>query len=265
MNPTDPAPGFFRWDPGVIELPWRDLIRLVVWPLLFGLVASVFIVISGLDMELATRAWEAGNGTWLGKTHPATMALYHYGTWPALALAISGLTLAVVGWFQGHRRAAMIGLFFALSLVIGPGLVVNAVFKDHFGRPRPIQVTEFGGPLKTLPLGQPGIAGKGKSFPSGHASMGFFLGLPAFLFLRRHRGWCVGFFVFGVVAGGLMGVARILQGAHWLSDILWSGLFVHLTAVGCALALGLVRVARPSVPQWTALWKPGTNPRRTYT
>lgn len=265
MKRTTPTPESFRWDPGVIELPWRDLVRLVVWPLLFGLVASGFIVLSELDMDLATRAWEAGNGTWLGKSHPATMALYHYGTWPALALAIAGLAGAIYGGVKRHRRAVTIGLFFAVSMVLGPGLIVNTMFKNHFGRPRPIQVTEFGGPLEVIPLGQPGIAGKGKSFPSGHASMGFFLGLPAFLFLRRHRGWCVGFFALGVVAGGVMGLARILQGAHWLSDILWSGLFVHFTAVGCAVALGMLRVLRPSIPQWAALWKPETSPRRTCT
>jgi hypothetical protein len=39
----------------------------------------------------------------------------------------------------------MYGLFILLSVILGPGLLVNLVFKDHWGRPRPRQVVALGG------------------------------------------------------------------------------------------------------------------------
>jgi membrane-associated PAP2 superfamily phosphatase len=35
----------------------------------------------------------------------------------------------------------------------------------------------------------------------------------------------------GLVYGCIMGMARIIQGGHFLSDVLWSAGFVYLTAL----------------------------------
>src|SRR5262249_24407071 len=49
-------------------------------------------------------------------------------------------------------RAALLML---LTLGLGPGLLANVILKDKWGRPRPIEVTEFGGPLKFVPWWDP--------------------------------------------------------------------------------------------------------------
>jgi membrane-associated PAP2 superfamily phosphatase len=123
-------------------------------------------------------------------------------------------------------------LFLALLLVIGPGLLVNLVFKDHFGRARPVQTREFGGKLSFSPLGQRAYAGIGKSFPSGHASMGaYWLGLFVFYWKRwRSLAWTFG--ALGLVHGVVMGLGRMAQGGHWASDVVWSVAFVYFTAWG---------------------------------
>ena len=36
-------------------------------------------------------------------------------------------------------------LCLTLSLIVGPGILVNLILKDHWGRPRPVHVTMFGG------------------------------------------------------------------------------------------------------------------------
>ena len=46
------------------------------------------------------------------------------------------------------RRAAA---YVALALLLGPGLMVNVLFKDQWGRARPGQVTEFGGTARFTP------------------------------------------------------------------------------------------------------------------
>jgi lipid A 4'-phosphatase len=126
-----------------------------------------------------------------------------------------------------HRE---LGLFLGLLLLLGPGLLVNAVFKNHFGRPRPNETTLFGGNQPFQAVGAWRANGHGKSFPSGHASMGFYwLGLFVYLWnSRRKMAWSFG--LLGLTHGMIMGLVRIGQGRHWPSDVLWSAGFVYLAA-----------------------------------
>jgi membrane-associated PAP2 superfamily phosphatase len=48
-------------------------------------------------------------------------------------------------------------------------------------------------------------------------------------------------FAGGILYGILMGVARISQGGHFASDILWAWGVVHLTAVALYYLMGLDR------------------------
>jgi membrane-associated PAP2 superfamily phosphatase len=61
--------------------------------------------------------------------------------------------------------------------------------------------------------------------------MGFYLMAPAFLLYPRRRGLAGAFLGLGLLGGGLMGMARIVQGGHFLSDIVWSGGIVYLTGL----------------------------------
>ncbi len=111
---------------------------------------------------------------------------------------------------------------------MGPGLVVNAVLKDHWGRARPVNIEQFGSQKRFTP---PLILSdqEGKSFTSGDASVGFFLSAFAFLFTGRRRKLL---YAGGIAAGLLIGLVRIVMGAHFLSDVLFSGvavlMMVHL-------------------------------------
>ncbi len=116
-------------------------------------------------------------------------------------------------------------LFVALSTALGPGLLANAVLKDHWGRARPSQVEAFGGAHRFTPAPLPAAeCPRNCSFVSGHAALGF--SLVAFAFLlppgrsrRRGAAAALGF-------GALVGLVRIAQGGHFLSDVVWAGLVV---------------------------------------
>jgi membrane-associated PAP2 superfamily phosphatase len=71
----------------------------------------------------------------------------------------------------------------------------------------------------------------GQSFPSGHAATAFYLLTPFFIFRRHARARAVGFLVLGLSYGALMGYARMVQGDHFASDVLWSLGFVYLTGL----------------------------------
>src|SRR5690606_23635728 len=134
-------------------------------------------------------------------------------------------------------------------LALGPGLIVNALLKDHWGRPRPVQVADFGGAETFLLVGTIGSSPAGKSFSSGHASIAFYLMTPFFALVATRPRLAWAFLSAGVVWGLLVGAGRVLQGGHWPSDVLWSGGLVSLSAFVLSRAFGLLRpppAARPS-------------------
>lgn len=190
---------------------------------------SALMLVTDFDRTWASCLWSAQEG-WRLKDTGLAQVLYHYGNLPALAIGIGGMVLwPVLLWKKRPTKQRTLALFLGLSLVLGPGVVVNAVFKDHYGRPRPNQTVEFGGTLPFHRLFEPGVGGTGKSFPSGHASMGFYwLGLFIFFWQNRQKtAWAFG--ALGLVHGGLMGWGRTVQGGHWASDVLWSAGCVYLT------------------------------------
>lgn len=213
---------------------WAELWVLLV----LLLIATGLLAHCGADLHLAARFYQ-GNGWPIGEQFPWKL-LYRIDRTPAVILATAWLiTLlrslrnpALIAW----RRAA---IFMILLLALGPGLLVNSVFKDHWGRPRPREVVMFGGTKPFLEPWQPGVSGHGRSFPSGHSSAAFYLATPWFVYRRRRpllaRGWLLGGCAFGV----LMSVARISQGGHFLTDCLWA--FGMVWLVGQVLAAVLLR------------------------
>ncbi len=118
-------------------------------------------------------------------------------------------------------------IYLLLVLIIGPGLVVNVVFKDHWGRARPGRIEEFGGVQKfTRAFVISDQCQKNCAFVSGHASIGFYFVSFGFIW-RAHRKKII---AGAALYGALIGFARILRGVHYLSDIVFAFFFVYITA-----------------------------------
>mgnify|MGYP002619917939 CR=1 FL=1 len=118
--------------------------------------------------------------------------------------------------------------FMIAVLVMGPGVVANLILKDNVGRARPRDVIEFGGSKEfTPPLVASDECAKNCSFVSGEASSMFalFFGLALAVPQYRRRLLAAGLAI-GLLAGGV----RIIQGAHFFSDVLFAGIFMALTA-----------------------------------
>jgi membrane-associated PAP2 superfamily phosphatase len=91
----------------------------------------------------------------------------------------------------------------------------------------PWDVDEFGGLVPYTKLFEPMAPNvkAGHCFPAGHASTGF--ALMAFYFAaysRRIRKAALIALAIGIAAGLALGFGRVLQGAHFVSHVLWSGL-----------------------------------------
>jgi len=86
-------------------------------------------------------------------------------------LLVALLVAALLGKEVVKKR---ILIYLLAVLIVGPGLIVNVVFKDHFGRARPAQIVEFGGTKQFTPALVPtDQCHKNCSFSSGHAAAAF--------------------------------------------------------------------------------------------
>lgn len=105
-------------------------------------------------------------------------------------------------------------LYLLLVLMLGAGLIVNVVFKNHFGRARPKDLQEFGGSRQFTPaFVVADQCSSNCSFSSGDAAGAFFFMAFATALSRRRviAGAAVGF-------GVAVSLSRIAIGAHFFSD-----------------------------------------------
>lgn len=209
---------------------WRYLLRTDL--LLFC--ACVVLFVSWPELDLITTGWfysaEEGflyNHSWPVLFFYRVFAVLHI---PMLLLFIgAGLWMKFRHWAPTWYRKKTL-TFLLLSLLLGPGLLVNTVLKDNsIGRARPVHVEPFGGHKTFTPaFAYSGQCERNCSFVSGHASLGFyFIALGWILSSRR---W----FMAGLAVGVMVGLGRIIQGGHFFSDVT----FAFWAVYGMNLLLG---------------------------
>ncbi len=182
----------------------------------------LFLFFPGLDLTVSGWFWRQGEGWFLGrepllefvrKGLPVVMAgvlIFLTLVWGA-GKALKQRFLGVSGWVLTYLYA---------SLIVGPGILVNAVFKDHWGRARPSQILEFGGDaLFTPPWMVAGQCAENCSFMSGHGALGFWAVAVAFLAQPPWRGRAV---LAALLFGAGVGAVRVIQGGHFLSDVVYA-------------------------------------------
>jgi len=205
----------------------------ILLPALILVATTVVDAMFDLDRIIARFVHNSHSG-WLGESDFAGICRFFYdiAAWPGIVIVCVATILIVKGlWHSKAQIDLACGTFFLLVLFIGPGLVVNGLLKTCWGRPRPTQITEFGGDKEFVNAGLFGDAGHNSSFPCGHASIAFYAIVPAFHFLKqKKKKLAITFFTFGTLFGAFVGTARILQGGHFLSDVFWSAGIVYLTA-----------------------------------
>lgn len=199
--------------------------------ILTAILIILTILISYNKLDIKVSQYFYVNNSWRLADHQPWQWFYRNGTLPGLILAIgSFLVLLLSLKIKINPVYRKYAAFILLTMVLGPGLLVNGVFKDHWGRPRPRDCSQFNGKWEFREVWQPGIPGKGHSFPSGHVATAFHL-IVIYYVLRRHRKTLSYVFLGGAfVYGGLMGVARIAQGGHFLSDAAWAAGITILSA-----------------------------------
>lgn len=197
------APVLYWWIVGAITVL---ALLPTVWTALDLGLAAVFL---GPHPALSAVSWWWVE--WINAYIPAV-----FRTFVVMAL----LALIVASLRPAYARWRLPLAFVVLGGALGPGLLVNSGLKENWQRARPYQVQEFGG---TQQFTRAAVMGdqcdNNCSFVSGHVACGFFLVSMMLVHRRRKVLWGVA----GVASGFVIGFARIADGAHWLSDVLWAG------------------------------------------
>lgn len=151
---------------------------------------------------------------------------FQYGTAALVAPAFIALIVKVV---LPRRRMLISGravVYLIATLALAPGLVTNVILKDNWSRPRPIDITEFNGTDRFVAWWDPrGSCEKNCSFVAGEGAGAFWTFAPASLAPPVWRPITyAAALAFGTAAGGF----RIAGGAHFFSDVAFSGVFTFL-------------------------------------
>ena len=188
----------------------------------FGYYPRLDLAVSGLFFDTATHRFVLATQDWVDYARAAARTL--------VALIFAPAVIAVVGKIiMPNRRALITGraaLLLGMTLALGPGIISNAVLKDHWGRYRPSDVVPFGGPDPFLPWWDArGACVDNCSFVAGEPSGAFWTMAPAALAPPQYRLIAYG----GAVTFGVaVGILRIAGGAHFFTDVVFAGVVEFL-------------------------------------
>lgn len=215
----------------------------VVLPLALGAALLWGIDVAGVDRALsdafydpATRSFPLRHA-WLLDVVMHHWAKYLVGTVGALCVAGYALSF-VLPPLAPHRHALLF-----LALAMGLSTLTVSSLKLLFSRHCPWDLEIYGGfaPYEALLQAIPEGVKPGHCFPGGHASAGFALMSFYFVFLPHRRDLAMLALAVGAAAGLALGIGRVMQGAHFLSHNVWSGLI-------CWLVIVAVRMTLPQPP-----------------
>lgn len=198
--------------------------------LLFGLFPGFDLAISRLFYAVT----DGGNNMFALRLSPVVMHLRNVGLWIGTVLIAPVVGAVILKLLFPRRRLLMSGraiLFLVATMALGPGLLVNVALKDHWGRSRPIDVTQFGGAEHFVPWWDPrGDCPNNCSFVSGDVSGAFWTIAPAALAPPQYRALAYGA---AIALGTAMSAFRLMAGGHFPSDVIFAGVFTFLVIWLC--------------------------------
>jgi len=207
------------------------------WVLFFALVigaavAILFTVFPQWDMAISAMFWDASRRNFALAGAPWAKTARNLANWIPWAIAAPAFAAIVLKLLFPHGRMFMparAAVLIAFTMAMGPGLIVNGILKQEWGRPRPVHVDTFGGKdaFKSW-YETDGTCPGNCSFVSGEGALGFWMTAPASLIPGPAGAVAmVAAVAFASIAGGL----RIAFGGHFFTDVVFSGVLVVLLVV----------------------------------
>jgi lipid A 4'-phosphatase len=196
---------------------------------LAALTGLVFATAPGIDLAVASFFHGLAVQTAIPRLYRAIEVARSFEPLVTTLALAPAVVIVVIKMFWPRRTTFISGraaLFLIVSLILGPGLLVNTVLKDHWSRPRPGMVSDLGGHMVFKPWWDPrGACESNCSFVSGETSSATWLFAPAVLVPPPWRYAALAGVAVYATAIALM---RLLLGGHFLSDVTFAAIFTGL-------------------------------------
>ena len=101
-----------------------------------------------LDLKLSALMYDQARGGFWARVDPALLWVRTLTSWLIALVAAPAVVAPIIKLILPRRRLLVPGRAVVLmltTLVLAPGLLTNVLLKDEWGRPRPIDVRQFGG------------------------------------------------------------------------------------------------------------------------
>jgi lipid A 4'-phosphatase len=192
-------------------------------------IGLLFGIFPKLDLDIAWLFFDPVAGGFWGSINPVLNGLRDLSRL-IVTLLVAPAAIAIVGKFVLPRRPMLIpgrtAVLMVVTLALAPGLVTNIFLKSHWGRPRPIDVVEFGGDQHFVPWWDPrGDCPTNCSFVAGEPSGAFWTLAPAVLLPPAGRALAT---AAALAFGTGIGLVRMAGGGHFFTDVAFSGLFTFI-------------------------------------
>ena len=192
-------------------------------------VGVIFGLWPDLDLKLAALFYDPDRHGFWRAPDPTFMRLRNICIWLITIIACSAGLAIVLKLIRPDWPMVIPGRAVVLmltTLALGPGIVTNVLLKEHWGRPRPIDVAEFKGDEHFRAWWDPrGDCRRNCSFVAGDPSAAFWTLAPAVVAPPAVRMFAVGT---ALVFGAGVGLLRMAAGAHFFSDAMFAGVFTFL-------------------------------------
>lgn len=203
-------------------LEWISTHPIIAVLIYIAVVSVFFLVFPGVDLWASNLFYSETEGFW-AQNDPFLRRLRHLGPHIVRIIAmvcILALLLKLLVPGRGPILPLRAPLFLLTTLILGPGVLVNLILKNNWGRPRPHTVDQFGGDLPYQPVWLPtDLCDTNCSFVSGEASAGIWLLAAVFI---APAAWRLALLCFVLPLALILSLNRIAFGGHFLSDTLIS-------------------------------------------
>jgi membrane-associated PAP2 superfamily phosphatase len=213
---------------------WPFHLRHTLLPTAVTFALLGLIALSGLDWRVTELFYNAGMNAFPLRDHPfLEIGLHRVVKYAVVLFACVILAAAVWSLFRPWLAAWRRVLWYVVAAMALSTASVSAL-KASTGKHCPYDLEAYGGSAPYVGLFEPLPAGvpPGRCWPGGHATTGFSLFALYFaahwLGHKRAASWLLGT---AAALGFGLGLARVVQGAHFLSHIVWSALVCWLVAL----------------------------------
>ncbi len=195
----------------------------------------LFVGLPGIDLWISSL-FTNDSGRFFLNWNPYVRFLRSVFIWLITAGIVFSLLMYLTSFYEPGRLKVHrnVWAFVCSSFLLGPGLLVNGILKEYWGRARPQQVLEFGGDANFSSAFSISdqcmqncsfVSGEGSAAATFAAVLIILIGKNDRVFAWKPLSWLI------VAAAGVAAMLRIVLGRHFTSDTIFAILFCTLICV----------------------------------